>query len=107
VRQPEGWRGPDPRQGRGAETRHPQAGAEPGRYEGLAFCRPFRNPDYTEFTDKDGKPLPYHGGQTKMPDGATTTKYVILGVCEGRDGAVYTLALQPYTLLRVPPEQLK
>jgi hypothetical protein len=66
-----------------------------------------RNPDYTEFTDKDGKPLPYHGGVTKMPDGATTTKYVILGVCQGRDGAVYFLALQPYTLLQVPPEQLK
>ena len=66
-----------------------------------------RNPDYTEFTDKDGKPLPYHGGQTKLPDGATTTKYVILGVCEGHDGSVYTLALQPYTLLQVPAEQLK
>ncbi len=66
-----------------------------------------RNPDYTEFADKDGKPLPFHGGQTKLPDGATTTKYVILGVCEGRDGSVYTLALQPYTLLQVPAEQLK
>ena len=66
-----------------------------------------RNPDYTEFTDKDGKPLPYHGGQMKMPDGATTTKYVILGVCQGRDGSVYLLVLQPYTLLQIPPDQLK
>ena len=65
------------------------------------------NPDYTEFTDKAGKPLPYHGGQIKMPDGATTTRYVILGVCEAQDGSVYMLALQPYTLLQVGPGQLK
>ena len=43
----------------------------------------------------------------KLPDGTTTTKYVILGVCEAHDGSVYMLALQPYTLLQVPPEQLK
>src|SRR5947209_4355575 len=65
------------------------------------------NPDYTEFKDKDGKPLPGHAGIIKLPDGTTTTRWVILGVCEARDGAVYTLALQPYTVLRVTPDQLK
>jgi len=64
------------------------------------------NPDYTEFTDKDGKRLPFHSGIIKTADGKTTTKHVILGVCEGKDDAVYILALSPYTLLRVPFSQL-
>jgi len=62
-----------------------------------------RNPDYTEFTDKEGKPLPLHYGIVKLPDGTTTTKYVILGVSQGLDGRVYSLALVPYTLLQVEP----
>jgi sugar lactone lactonase YvrE len=62
-----------------------------------------RNPDYTTFTDPAGKPLPYHHGVHKMPDGTVTTKYVILGVCQARDGAVYLLALSPYTLLQIKP----
>jgi len=66
-----------------------------------------RNPDYTEFKDKDGKPVPFHSGIVKLPDGTTTTKWVVLGICEGRDGSVYSLALQPYTVLQVPPDQLK
>ena len=40
-------------------------------------------------------------------DGHGTTKRVILGVCEGRDGYVNILALQPYTVLRVSPDQLR
>jgi sugar lactone lactonase YvrE len=66
-----------------------------------------RNPDYTEFTDKAGKPLPFTGGIAKLPDGTTTTKYVILGVCEGHDGSVYALSLVPYTVLQVTADQLK
>jgi len=65
------------------------------------------NPDYTEFKDKDGKPLPYHGGIHTLPDGTVTTKHVILGVCQSRSGDVYVLALGPYTLLQIPAEQLK
>jgi len=65
-----------------------------------------RNPDYTEFTDKDGKPLPYHGGLFKTPEGITTTRHVILGVCQARDGTVSILALQPYTLLQIGPDAL-
>ena len=52
-----------------------------------------RNPDYTAFTDDQGKPLPFHGGLATMADGAVTTRHVILGVCEGLDKHVYILAL--------------
>jgi hypothetical protein len=65
------------------------------------------NPDFTKFTDKAGKPLPYHGGFLKLPGGVTTTRYVTMGVCEARDGNVYILALHPYTVLQVTPDQLK
>lgn len=59
------------------------------------------NPDYTEFTDKEGKPLPFHGGLVKLPEGVTTTKYVTMGVCEARDGDVYILTMHPYSVLRI------
>lgn len=65
-------------------------------------CVSIRNPDYTNFTGPDGKMLPFHGGLFKTADGKTTTRYVILGVCEGLDKNAYILALQPYTLLQVP-----
>ena len=42
-----------------------------------------------------------------LTSGVTTTKYVILGVCEGRDGYVNIMALHPYSVLRIAPEQLK
>ena len=63
------------------------------------------NPDFTEFTDKSGKPLAFHGGFAKFGD-VTTTKYVILGVCEARGGDVYILALHPYSVLRVSAKEL-
>jgi hypothetical protein len=66
-----------------------------------------QNPDFTEFVGKDGKPLPFHGGFYKTPEGKTTTRYVILGICEARDGAVYIMALHPYTVLQVRPEALQ
>lgn len=65
-----------------------------------------QNPDYTDFVDKEGKPLPFHAGIAKLPDGTHTTKYVILGVCQSRTGHVYVLALSPYTVLQVAPDQL-
>jgi sugar lactone lactonase YvrE len=58
------------------------------------------NPNFTELT-KDGKPIPFHGGFGKTKDGKMTTKYVVLGICQGRNGDVYTLALHPYTVLQV------
>ena len=64
-----------------------------------------RNPNFTEFVDKQGKPLPFHGGFAKFGD-VTTTKYVILGVCEGRSGDVYIMALHPYSVLKVSAKDL-
>ncbi len=60
-----------------------------------------RNPDFTDFTDEDGKPLPFHGGFKKLANGKTTTRFVILGVCETKDGNVNILALHPYSVLQV------
>jgi hypothetical protein len=62
------------------------------------------NPDFTDFTDKEGKPLPFHGGFVKLKDGTTTTQYVILGVAQGRDGAIYVMALHPLSVLQVKPD---
>lgn len=62
------------------------------------------NPDFTDFKDKEGKPLPFHAGFVKLPDGTTVPQYVILGVAQSRDGAVYILALHPYSVLQVRPE---
>lgn len=63
------------------------------------------NPTFTEFTDKNGKPLPFHGGFGKVGD-VTTTKYVILGVCEARSGDVYIMAMHPYSALKVSAKDL-
>lgn len=61
------------------------------------------SPDFTTFTDAAGKTLPFHGGFVRHKDGVQTTRHVILGVCEGRDGAVNMLALHPYSVLRWTP----
>jgi sugar lactone lactonase YvrE len=63
------------------------------------------NPNFTEFVDASGKELPFHGGFVKVGE-VTTTKYVILGVCEGRTGEVYILALHPYSVLKVSASDL-
>jgi hypothetical protein len=65
------------------------------------------NPDFTTFTGKDGKLLPFHSGFVKLPGGTTTTRYVALGICEARDGNVYIEVLHPLSLLQVAPSQLK
>ena len=63
------------------------------------------NPNFTEFVDKQGKPLPFHAGFGKFGD-VTTTKYVTMGVCESRSGDVYILALHPYSVLKVSAKEL-
>jgi hypothetical protein len=63
------------------------------------------NPDFTAFVGTDGKPLPFHSGFGKF-GGVTTTKYVILGVCEAHSGDVYIMALHPYSVLKVSAREL-
>jgi hypothetical protein len=65
------------------------------------------NPDFTEFTDAAGEPLKFHGGFVKLASGLTTTRYVILGICQGHDGTVNILALHPYSVLRIAPDALR
>ncbi len=66
-----------------------------------------RNPNYTTFKDREGKPLPWHHGIRTLKDGTVTTNYTILGVAQAKDGTVYALSLAPYTLLQVSPDQLR
>jgi hypothetical protein len=72
-------------------------------------CGPvsIQNPEYAPVTDAAGKPLPAHAGLIKLADGTTTTRYVILGVCQAKEGSVFILALQPYTVLQVAPDRLR
>lgn len=62
------------------------------------------NPDYTEFTDADGQPLPYHHGVYHLDDGTLLPRYVVMGICAARDGTVYLTTLAPFTLhaIRLP-----
>jgi streptogramin lyase len=64
------------------------------------------NPDYTPFTDKDGKPLPWHHTVRKAKDG-TLTPWQPMGVCAAADGNVYIMTIAPFTLLRFAPEKVK
>ena len=59
------------------------------------------NPNYTKFKGKKGNPLPYHHGFHTLSNGVFTSKYVTMGVCEGRDGFVNLMVMHPYTLLRL------
>lgn len=54
-----------------------------------------KNPDDTPFIDKAGKPLPFHAGTFKTPDGET------------KAGGVYILMLGPYTVLVIAPGEVK
>jgi hypothetical protein len=65
-----------------------------------------RNPDYTEFTGEDGKPLPWHHGVLQRDDGLLVPRYAIMGICAGRDGTVYVTTLAPFTLHAIAAEQL-
>jgi hypothetical protein len=66
-----------------------------------------RNPDFTDFVDQAGKPLPFHAGFFKQKDGRTVTRYVIMGVSEARDGNIYILAMHPYAVLQIGSEQAR
>lgn len=66
-----------------------------------------RNPDFTEFTGPDGKPLKFHAGFITRRDGRFVNRYVSMAVCEAQDGRVYITVMHPYTLLQIAPEQVK
>jgi hypothetical protein len=66
-----------------------------------------RNPDYTEFTDAEGQPLPWHHGVVKRDDGVMLPRHAIMGICAARDGTVYVTTLAPLTLHAFPPEELR
>jgi sugar lactone lactonase YvrE len=61
------------------------------------------NPEFAPSKDKDGKAIPRRGGVIQTADGKSTTQYVLLGIAQAPDGAVYTLGLVPYMLLQVQP----
>lgn len=56
------------------------------------------NPDYTTFVDAENKPLPWHHGVVKASDGELIPRYVVMGICAGKSGAVYVTTLYPFTV---------
>jgi sugar lactone lactonase YvrE len=65
------------------------------------------NPDYTPFSNANGKPLPWHHTVRKEKDG-TLVPLQPMGVCEARDGSgVYVLTIAPFTLTRIDAAKLK
>lgn len=64
------------------------------------------NPDYTEFTDPEGKPLPWHHGMRRTEGGDLVPLYS-MGITEAADGTVYMTVICPLTLLRFAPETLR
>jgi hypothetical protein len=64
------------------------------------------NPDFTKFTDENGKPLPGHHTMRKAKDG-TLTPWVPMGVCGTEDGSVYVMTIAPFTLLKFRAEDVK
>jgi hypothetical protein len=57
-----------------------------------------QNPDYTNFTDSTGKPLPWHHGFYKHKAGTLLPRYTIMGICAAKDGTIYATTLAPFTL---------
>ncbi|MBW3541617.1 MAG: hypothetical protein KY476_15215, partial [Planctomycetes bacterium] len=65
-----------------------------------------QNPDYTTFTDADGKPLPWHHGVHRPnADGPLLPRYVVMGICASREGPVYVTTLAPFTLHELRPKR--
>jgi hypothetical protein len=64
------------------------------------------NPDFTKFTDDNGKPLPWHHTMRKEKDG-TLTPWQPMGVCASKDGGVYVMTIAPFTLLKFDADKVK
>ncbi len=56
------------------------------------------NPDYTTFTDADGKEKPHHNGVYRLDDGTLLPRYVIMGICATDDRTIALTTLYPFTL---------
>ncbi|MBS3761867.1 MAG: hypothetical protein KGZ25_01065 [Planctomycetes bacterium] len=78
-----------------------------GKIEDLGVLA-VRNPDFFDFGEKlnDRKP-PWSHGFHRLPDGTLTLLYNHMGLIIAHDGTAYVTILYPYTLLRIPPEQLQ
>ena len=58
------------------------------------------NPDFTTFTDANGKAKPWHHTMPKRKDGVLSP-WQPMGVCASRDGStVFVLTIAPFTVLR-------
>lgn len=57
------------------------------------------NPNFTTFTDSNGKAKPWHHTIRKEKDG-TLTPWQPLGIAAASDGTVYVLTLAPFTLIQ-------
>jgi sugar lactone lactonase YvrE len=79
---------------------HRPGGAAPVDHGPIAIG----NPGYTEFTDAEGRPLPWHHGVHRLDDGTLLPRHSIMGICAARDGTVYVTTLSPFTLhaVRLP-----
>jgi hypothetical protein len=66
-----------------------------------------KNPDFTNFEDAEGKPLPWHHGFFKNDEGQLLPRYVIMGICAPTNGKVYVTTIAPFTLheFEIPPGQ--
>jgi hypothetical protein len=63
------------------------------------------NPDFTTFTDKSGKPKPWHHGMPKR--NGKLSPSTPMGICATASGSVYVLTIGPLTLIEYTKEQLK
>ena len=64
-----------------------------------------KNPDFTNFTDAAGKPLPWHHGFAKHKDGTLFPQYVVMAICAAKDGTIYPTTLAPFTLHAIRVDQ--
>lgn len=64
------------------------------------------NPNFTTFTDANGKPRPWHHTMPKAKDG-TRSPWQPMGVCATRDGSVYVMTIAPFTLIKFDKAKVK
>ena len=57
------------------------------------------NPNYTTFTDDQGKPKPWHHTVRKAKDG-TLAPWQPMGICAARDACVHIMTIAPFTLIK-------